>query len=632
MPIDPEDELQQTPSSNRLFHDDTEFAKKRISGFQVVTFGIFLFLLAGFWNLQVREYDANSQAAERNRIKTVPVPAPRGKILDRDGRVIVDNHSSFMAVLQQENLDERHLPGIAEGLGVDLKELRDRVERYGKGPKYVPIPVKEELTPAEVTFIEAHNDSSDYPELRVVEEQKRLYPQNGLAAHVVGFVRQVSDAQLNSVEFAKHEQGDIVGQTGLERQYNQLLTGVDGQRRVVVDSLQREREVLDSQEAVPGQDLHLTLDLDLQAVSELAMDGRRGAVVALDPRNGEVLAMVSRPAFDPNLFTSTLPQAEWDAIINNPFNPMLNRAIQAQFAPGSTFKPIVALAGLELGELDLSDEVLCNGGATYYDRFYRCHSRHGEVDLHTGIVQSCDVYFYDAGTKIGIDNIAHYAELTGIGERTGIDLPDEAEGLMPSSAWKLRTQRERWYLGETLSVAIGQGAVTVTPLQLASAIGGLVSGGTWYQPHLLDDGRPAEITRQEFFQETNIRAIVDGMYGVVNEGGTGAAAMIPGITVSGKTGSAQRVSNEFAAANDLAVNSLEDNGWFVGFAPRDNPEIVVAVLVESGLHGSSAAPIARDVIKAYFDKKERKVSAMPFNMALLLAPGTSAPINLRGGR
>lgn len=618
----PEPDRSQETSSSRLFRDDTRFALARIAGFQYVTVGVFLFLLSGFWALQVRDYEANTALAERNRIKTVPVPAPRGKILDRDGRVIVDNHASFAVIVSQDNLRPEHLPGIAEGLNLDLEELEARVERYSKGPQYVPVTLKQELTPAELTFVEAHRDPASFPELEIVEAQKRLYPREGLAAHVVGFVGEVSEEELNTVEFAKHSQGDIVGKDGLERQYNDLLTGVDGQRRVVVDSMQREREVLESREATPGQNLELTLDLDVQAVAELAMTGRRGAVVALDPRNGEVLAMVSRPAYDPNAFTSTLSQAQWDALVNNPDKPMMNRAIQAQLAPGSTFKPIVALAGLETGLLDEHETIYCAGGATFYDRYFRCHTRHDEVDLHKGIVQSCDVFFYNVGARLGIDNIAKYAGMAGIGERTGVDLPGEAAGLMPSTQWKMREQRERWYAGETISVAIGQGAVTVTPLQLAVAIGGLVRGGEWYKPHLVRGGA-AELVRRGSLDRSNIDAIVSGMYGVVNEGGTGASAMIPGITLSGKTGSAQRVSNELAEGNQSLAEELQDNGWFVGFAPRDDPEVVVAVLVEAGLHGSSAAPIARDVVKAYFDKKERRSRMTPLEMALLrLGPGT----------
>jgi penicillin-binding protein 2 len=619
-PQPPREEYAAPWHSGRIFRDDTRFALGRITAFQYVAVGVFLFLLTGFWILQVRDHEANSELAERNRIKTVPVPAPRGKILDREGRVIVDNHSSFTAMLSQETLKAEHLPAIAQGLNLDLAELESLVAKFAKGPKYVPIPIKTELTAAELAFVESHRDPATFPELEIVEAQKRLYPRDGLAAHVLGYVGQVSEAELNTAEFARFTQGDIVGKFGLERQYNDLLTGTDGQRRVVVDVSGREREVLESQEAVAGQNLQLTLDLDLQAAAELAMDGRRGAVVALDPRSGEVLAMVSRPAFDPNIF-GRLRKSDWDALMSNPYNPMLNRAIQGRYAPGSTFKPIVAIAGLETGVIDEHDTVQCTGVAVWYGRPFRCHSVHGAADLHRSLVHSCDVYYYSLGNKLTIDTLAAYAQLSGLGEKTGIDLPGEADGLMPSTKWKLRTQRERWYPGETISVAIGQGAVEVTPLQLAHAIGGLAMGGVWYQPHVVKLSAPRPPKRQGRWDPLNVAKVVNGMYGVVNEGGTGTAAAIPGVTVAGKTGSAQRISNELVKNNAALAREMQDNGWFVGFAPRDNPEIVVAVVVEAGIHGgSSAAPITREVIKMYFDKKMRSARPERGNFAALLRP------------
>ena len=608
-------------SSHRLSGDDTRFPLGRITVFQYIMVGVFLFLLGGFWLLQVRDHDANSELAERNRIKTVPLVAPRGKILDRDGRIIVDNRPSYRVMLTQENLRPEHLEGIAEGLHLELDELRSRVRRYSAGPKYVPVPIKQGLTPAELTFVESHRDPETFPEMELIQDQNRLYPHNDYAAHVIGYVGEVSEQELNTPEFAKYSQGEIVGKAGLERQYNDVLLGEDGQRRVVVDSTGREREVLERKEATPGRSLQLTLDLDLQSVAELAMDGRRGAVVALDPRNGEVLAMVSRPAFDPNLFTNRIRQADWNELMSNPDNPLFNRAIPAQFAPGSTFKPIVSLAGLETATIDETFSVRCGGSIDFYGTLFHCDAKHGVLDLHRAIVQSCDVYFYTLGNKIGIDKIAEYAQMVGIGKRTGIDLPNEAEGLMPSPKWKLRTQREKWYAGETISVSIGQGAVTVTPIQLASAIGGLANDGNWYQPHLLKSGGSPEPIRHAEFDPANIATVVSGLCGVVNEGGTGAAAHIDGIEICGKTGTAQRVSLALAKSGKAAGDTAKENGWFVGFSPRKNPEIIVVALYEASQHGYSAAPIVRDVIKAYFDKKVRMSrSAQQPTMALFVRP------------
>jgi penicillin-binding protein 2 len=613
-----EEQRAQPEAPGRLFKDDTRFALGRIAVFQYLTVGIFLLLISGFWILQIRDHEANSELAERNRIKTVPLLAPRGKILDRDGRVIVDNHSAFTVMLARETLKPEHIDGIAAGLHLDADDIRARLKRFESRPKYVPMMIKQELTPGELAFVDSHRDPETFPELELIQNQRRLYPRNGLAAHVIGYVGEVSEPELNTAEFAKYSQGDIVGKFGLERQYNDILIGLDGQKRVVVDSVGRERQVLDDKEATPGNNLQLTLDLDLQAVAELGMDGKRGAVVALDPRNGEVLTMVSRPSFDPNLFTARIRADDWKGLTGDPNNPLLNRATQAQFAPGSTFKPIVAMAGLETGSIDEHTSVNCSGVATWYGRPFHCHQRHGYTELHRGIVNSCDVYFYNAGNRTGIDNIAEYAAEAGYGKRTGIDLPGEAEGLMPSTKWKLRVQREKWYAGDTISVAIGQGAVTVTPIQLASSIGGLAMGGVWYRPHLVKAAAPPEPRRATWNPE-NVAKVIAGMYGVVNEGGTGAAAAIPGITVSGKTGSAQRISNELRKSGKLAVDELKDNGWFVAFAPRENPEIAVAVLLEGGLHGTYAAPIARDVIKSYFDKKARLAMPKPQQLAFFQA-------------
>ena len=442
-------------SVSGLLRDDTTFASGKIAFFQYVTVGVFLFLITGFWEMQVRNPELYQKRAMQNSIKAIPVLAPRGKILDRDGRVIVDNHSSFSLFLSRENLKMEHLKPIAEGLNIDYDSLVARVRRFQTrgAPQYQPIAIKEELTPAELAFVESHKDADTFPELEVIHVQHRLYPRDGLAAHVIGYVGEVSEIELNTPEFARFRQGDVIGKDGIEREYNDVLMGVDGQRRVEVDSFGNERRVLaDDKEAVPGKNLQLTIDLDLQAVAELTMENRRGAVVALDPRTGEVLAMVSRPAFDPNLFAARIRTKDWKDLIDNPDHPLLNRAIQAQQAPGSTFKPIVALAGLETGAIDENFHVNCPGGASFYGRFFKCWSRHGGVELHRGLVQSCDTFFYNVGNRMNIDDIAHYAEMVGYGHKTGIDLPHEAEGVVPSTKWKIRTLRVKWYASETILV------------------------------------------------------------------------------------------------------------------------------------------------------------------------------------
>jgi penicillin-binding protein 2 len=602
-----------------LLRDDSKFASGKIAFFQYLMVAVFLFLITGFWDLQVRNPALYQERAMENSIKAIPVLAPRGKILDRDGRVIVDNHSSFTLYLSRENLKMEHLKPIAEGLNLDYDDLVTRVRRFkSRGePQYHPIPIKEELTPAELAFVDSHKDENTFPELEVIHTQHRLYPRDGLAAHVIGYVGEVSETELNTPEFARFHQGDIIGKDGIEREYNDVLMGTDGQRRVEVDSFGNERRVLsEDKEAIPGKDLQTTIDLDLQAVAELTLENRRGAVVALDPRNGEVLAMVSRPAFDPNLFAGRIRSKDWSDLVNNPAHPLMNRAVQAQQAPGSTFKPIMLLAGLETGAIDDNFHVNCPGGATFYGRFFKCWGKHGTVGIHEALVHSCDTFFYNVANRMDIDDIARYAEMVGYGHKTGIDLPHEAEGVVPSRKWKIRNFREKWYPGENISVGIGQGATTVTPLQMASAIGGIAIGGMWFQPHLIKGAVHLMPARRAEVNLDNIRKVVSGMYGVVNEGGTGVRAHIPGIDVCGKTGSAQLVSNDALRAGFKQGKDMKDNAWFVGFAPCQNPEIVVATLFENGEHGQLAAPIVRDVIKAYFDKKARLAQPQPQIAAL----------------
>lgn len=594
------------PDRLRFLRDESKFAQGKIAFLQYLSFAVLIFLAGGYWNLQIRNEELYSLKAERNRIKSLPIPAPRGKILDRDKRVIVDNHSSFSVLLSRESLKEEHLKPIADGLGLDYDELLAQLKRHRSRPKYQAMIIKEELTPAEIAFVESHRDPDTYPELELIHTERRVYPQNGFGAHLIGYVGEVSDSELNLADFAKYEQGDLVGKTGIERQYNDILTGIDGQRQVLVDNKGNERRILGLKPAVPGQSIELTIDLDIQAVMELAMDGRRGGAVALDPRNGEVLAMVSRPAFDLARLSSRDRNRQWRDIFTNPDKPLLNRAIQAQLAPGSTFKPIVALAALEGGEVTNDTNFNCGGGLNFFGRYFHCHNKrgHGATTLKKALAQSCDVYFYNVGNRIGIDQIARYAEVSGFGSRTGIDLPAEAEGTLPSSKWKVRTLREKWYGGDTVSVAIGQGYLTATPIQLAHAIGGLSIGGIWHTPHLLRNGNaPLKPARKTDLNLENVRLVIDGMCEVVNGWGTAANSRIPGVEMCGKTGTAQTASNEYQKARNLR---LKDNAWFVAFAPSINPEIAVAVLFEEGEHGNLAGTIARDVVKAFFDKKSRR--------------------------
>jgi penicillin-binding protein 2 len=586
--------------------DDPTFASAKLAIFQYTAVAIFLFLVSGFWELQIKSPEIYNERAERNRIKALPIAAPRGKILDRDGRVIVDSHSTWELILSRENLKQDHLHEIADGLHLDYDDLVKKVNRYRSRPKYEPIVIKEELSPSDLAFVDSHRDPETFPEMEVIESQHRLYPDNGILAHTIGYTGEISESELDNPDYAKYNQGQIIGKFGIEKEYNDSLMGIDGERQSVVDNLGKEREILGIKEAIPGKNLQLSIDLDLQVVAELALGDRRGSVVALDPNTGEILAMASHPTFDPNKFAVRIKSKDWKELTSDPGNPLLNRSIQAQWAPGSTFKPIVALAGLETSSIDEDTTFSCPGGATFYGHYYACWGKHGSVSLHKGITQSCDSYFYNVGNKTGIDNIAFYAHQAGLGVRSGVDLPGEASGTVPSTEWKLRTQRQKWFAGETISVAIGQGATQVTPLQLARAIGGIAMGGVWHVPHLEKSITQTEKPHEWALNPDNVKKVVYGMYGVVNEGGTGGRAKLPGIDVCGKTGSAQIASEAYEKAHP----GTKDNAWFVAFAPCYKPEIMIAVLWENcGLHGQFAAPIARDVMVSYFNKKERLAEA-----------------------
>ncbi|HWK31279.1 MAG TPA: penicillin-binding protein 2 [Terriglobales bacterium] len=584
---------------------------------QYAILAIFLVLLFGLWRLQISGSDKYESLAEQNRIRTFPILAPRGKILDREGRIIVDNYPSFSALLIRENATDLDIkiPKIASGLNIKEEEIRKALRRYASR-KNEPLILKADITPDELAFIEANK--SEIPELETLMVHRRLYPKDGFAAHLVGYVGEVSEEDLNRPQFELYQPGMIVGKSGLEQQYNSVLMGTDGKRRSVVDNHGKELERLDRTPAEPGKPLKTTIDLDIQMAAEEAMEGHIGGLIAIDPRSGEVLAMVSRPTFDPNDFAVRITSDEWRRLTTDPAHPLMNKSIQAQLAPGSVFKIIMSVAGMQEG-IAQNLHVNCGGGANFYGRFFKCwiaarHSSHGMVDLTKGIYQSCDTFFYTLGERLGIGKIAQYAQAFGLGKRTGIDLPGEVTGVMPSEEWKIRNFKQKWYAGETISVSIGQGAVATTPVQLARAIGGISSGGKMYKPHLVKfEDIPDEQLRkqaQSEWQENEVHidpqnwtVITDAMADVVSPIGTAGASQIKTVDFAGKTGSAQVVSNE--ARKSLKGQSFKDNGWFAGVAPRRDPEIVVCTLIEQGEHGALAAQVSSKVIKAYVDKQRR---------------------------
>src|SRR5579863_4824073 len=514
---------------------DTAVRGEKISGIKlaVVQYGILIMMLAlaaGLWRLQVLGAANFKLLAEQNRIRKVPILAPRGKLFDRENRLIVDNYPSvscFLVREQNRNLDA-DLPMIAHGLDLDLDQLRATIKRFRAAPGYQPVPIKQDMTAYERAFIAGHRNV--LPELETNDGERRPYPRDGFAAHLIGYVGEVSEEDLNNPRFEAYEPGDVVGKAGVEETYDALLRGQDGARDVIVDSHGREVGILGTQHSVPGQDLRLTIDNDLQRAAELALGDRSGAIVAMDPRNGEILAMVSRPSFDPNAFAVKIDRAEWNKLVTDPDHPLINKALQAQLAPGSTFKILMSVAGLQEG-IAQNLKVVCNGGWGPYGFFHHCDEKHGAVDIHNAIPFSCDTYYYQLGDRLGIDRIAKYATEFGYGQKTGIDLPGEQPGLMPSAQWKMKNYHNRWYPDETLDVSIGQGAVEATPLQLARIIGGIASGGHMVRPHLVfPDQLPADFRKAlaESFPGTgnayvpidpeNWATITDGMYQVTQPG------------------------------------------------------------------------------------------------------------------
>src|SRR5882672_6392437 len=607
-----------------MFGREEKVSSTRLTAVQYIILAIFLVLAYGLWRLQVMQNDKYAQLAEMNRIRNVPILAPRGKILDREGRVIVDNYPSFSALLLRDSSRDLNADAdlIAQGLHLNPEEVRQRIRRFTSMPRYQPIFLKEDITPDELAFIESHKN--ELPELDTIMAHRRLYPRSGFMAHMIGYVGEVTEDMLNHPQFELYNPGDVVGVSGIEKQYNNLLMGKNGSRRALVDSRGREVGRLDETPAEPGKQLKLSVDLDLQIAAEQALEGKNGAIVAMDPRSGEILAMVSRPTFDPNHFAVKISKDEWNKLITDPDKPLLNKAIQAQLAPGSTFKVIMSVAGWQEG-IAQTLHVNCNGGATFYGRRFGCWEKggHGGVGLDKAIYQSCDVFFYTLAEKLGIDRISKYASAFGLGQKTGIDLPNEVSGVMPSEEWKVRNYKQKWFAGETISVGIGQGAVAITPVQLMRAIGAISMDGRLVVPHVVSPSELPEgyveiqrytATKNAPIDPNGWNAITDAMVKVLLPGGTAPSAHVPGVDIAGKTGSAQIVSLALRAKHQNNEDFAQ-NGWFVGFTPRRNPDIIVVVLFEGGEHGRLAARLATQVLKAYVDKQKR----VPTKMA---GPGT----------
>ncbi len=600
------------------FHEERRRVGVRLSVLQYLTIVLFSVLAVSFWVLQVVKHDKFQEMADNNHQRTLPLRAPRGVLFDRDGRVLVENrHSYSISIVREQTKDiNRTIAMLASVLGLEEGSVRDIVERHRREPSYRPITIVQDASLAQVAAVTARRLGSELPDVVVQQVPTRQYPET-LAAHLFGYVGEVSDTQVAGT--ADLKSGDIIGQSGVEKIYNAMLMGEDGAKRVVVNSTGREVRTLEEVQPSEGKRLQLTIDYDVQRAIEDGFDAIgefNGAAVVLDPSNGDVLGFTSRPAYDPNAFSSGIDRATWAALTTDEDRPLNDRAIQGRYSPGSTFKMAVALAGLEEGIITPDFRASCAGHATFYGHTFACWQKrgHGSIDLRHAIEQSCDVYFYTVANMVGVDKINKWATALGLGVKSGIDLPNEVEGLVPSTEWKRRVKKEKWYAGETISVGIGQGAVAVTPVSMAVYMATLANGGTRVTPHLLkavDDGEgwkpvppPAPQSIIDVAPE-KLQAIRDGLWMVVNAAGTGHNAQIKGYDVAGKTGTAQVISNagKLAAAGNT-TRDLRDNGWFIFFAPRDNPKIAGVVFLEHGVHGSNAAAIARHIMDTFFAKQE----------------------------
>ena len=604
-------------------------------GFQVGVALVFGALVVTFWNFQVGQHARFSEMAENNHQRTLNLRAPRGVVFDRNGRVLVENRYSLNLSLVREQVSdlEQALVLLADVTGTDVDRLREAIEENRSVPVYRPIVLIRDASLDQIASVAAH--ALELPGVVVEQIPTRHYPSETLASHLFGYVGEVTDSQLRSDHDPRVIAGSVIGQSGVERAYNTFLMGEDGTRHVVVNSVGREIETTDEVPPAEGQQIQLTIDYDLQTAAEnaFALEGFSGAAVALDPQTGEVLALASLPAYNPNDFALGIDGQTWSTLNTDRLRPLENRALRGRYSPGSTFKLVMAVAALQEGIVQPNFKVNCRGGGTFYGRFFRCHSRHGTVAMDEALEKSCNTYFYTLGSMIDVDAINRWAVDLGLGALSGIDLPFEVRGLVPSRAWKRERFGEPWYPGETISVSIGQGAVSVTPVSMAVMMATVANGGRRVVPHLLRATRsegawtpvqtPAPTTVD--LAPQTVETLRRGLWMVVNRRGTGGRSRIADHDVIGKTGTAQVISLQGRAAAEGTDLDLRDHGWFVFAAPRDNPEIAGVVFAEHSEHGYLAAPIAKHMMETFFAKKEgRPLPTLPLPAQPIAVPVVTA--------
>jgi penicillin-binding protein 2 len=582
------------------------------SGFFVVT-GIFIIICLRLIQLQVFEGDKYRKLSENNRLKIISNPAPRGIIYDRNGVPLVKNIPLYSVYIMYNPAKGADLGELSQIIGMDRQDLDARLNKKDNSP-FVPVKLKQGLSFQEVARIEARR--SDFPELFIQTDVGREYPFGKVGAHVIGYLGKMTQAQADSPELRNLSPETLIGQWGVEALYDNHLRGIAGGKVIEVDALGREQRFIQERPAVRGKDITLSIDISMQKAIEDAFGEKAGALVALKVDTGEVLALESLPSFNPNRFAHGIVYADWKALMDDKRKPMLNRALQSQYPPGSTFKVVMVVAGLESGVITPDSKVTCTGGITAGNHTFGCWRKggHGVISLHRAIRESCDVYFYELGKKLGIDRIYKYATALGLGNDTGLGLQKERSGLIPNTEWKQAKRGGGWYLGETLNASIGQGYVAVTPIQLALMTATVSNGGNLLQPTLIKDPKEVHTRSKLELNPETLTLLIDGLSAVVNEeGGTARVAASSIVKIGGKTGTAQVVSKHKGSGGEKFM----DHAWFVAVAPVDKPEVALAVFIEHGGHGgSAAAPIAKRAIEGYFINKKKmenahKVSTVP---------------------
>jgi len=595
--------------NQRSHSNPNEETRRRLRVLMVGLMLGFIILMLRAWYLQVIEGERFVTLSESNRIRSIPQRDIRGQILDRHGKVLVDNRISFtLSVLPEETPKlDLLVPRLQDRLPIRWEEVEPRLKQpYA----YRTVQLLKDLTREQVAYVAEHR--WDLPGVFLDVEHVRNYRHQELGAHTFGYISEINEEQLKDAREQGYRMGDYIGQAGIEKLYERSLRGVKGAREVEVDALGRELQLVQEREPAPGLNLVLSLDLELQQLVEAEMTGQAGAIVVMDPRNGEILALVSKPSYDPNMFVAGISLPNWTRLIKDPRKPLQNRAVQAQYPPGSTYKIVMAVAGLEEGVINPKTTVNCGGLFPFGNRVFRDWKRggHGPVNVHSALVQSCDIFFYTLGNRLGIDTIARYAKGFGLGMPTGYDPVHEKPGLVPSTAWKRQARGEPWYPGETISAAIGQGYNLVTPIQLLNVIGAVANGGVRYKPRIVKrletiEGRviqeyePQKLGEIPARPET-LRLVQQALWGVVNESrGTAWRGRHEQVNIGGKTGTVQVISN--SPKGDKLPERFRDHGWFVAFAPVESPQLAIVILGEHGGRGGSTyAPIARKIVEHYF--------------------------------